>query len=389
MRLTVPEPQIKLYETGFQGIDLLDRSATGKQLSDLVERIDDPMVIAVDGAWGSGKSVFLKCWVGAHSHENGGSAQTVYFDAFRNDYLDDPLLGLISVIAERFEEKGEKPKVIERIRNSGAALVKPSVRIGLAAATAGLSEILGPILDSVAEKGASELGSKLNDVWSEQQDRKAQMEAFRQSLVDLTKDADGDPRRLVIAIDELDRCRPDYALSVLEVIKHFFDVDGVHFVLGVNLDELANSVRARYGAGTDAGQYLQKFVTLTMRLPESSEHPRTPREKVLDYFKQIEGSMSLDSQFCEVVRTYLSRSPLNQIVTLRTIDRIATQMALVETPQGGFRRWVIGYQYLTAGLVIMKAVYPQAYGKALDGTFQETDITECFGSVDKSAVPPD
>ncbi|WP_333848286.1 P-loop NTPase fold protein, partial [Phaeobacter italicus] len=66
MRLTVPEPKIDLYNDGFADHDQLDRKATGDKLSDLVERIDDPMVIALDGAWGSGKSFFLKCWVGEH-----------------------------------------------------------------------------------------------------------------------------------------------------------------------------------------------------------------------------------------------------------------------------------------------------------------------------------
>lgn len=68
MRLTVPETKIELYKDGFKpgDLDQLNRKPTGDNLSDLVERIDDPLVIALDGAWGSGKSFFLKCWVGEH-----------------------------------------------------------------------------------------------------------------------------------------------------------------------------------------------------------------------------------------------------------------------------------------------------------------------------------
>ena len=70
-RITVPEPQIDLYNDGFEDGPRSTRPAgskaeTGKKLSDLVERIDEPLVIALDGAWGSGKSHFLKCWVGEH-----------------------------------------------------------------------------------------------------------------------------------------------------------------------------------------------------------------------------------------------------------------------------------------------------------------------------------
>ena len=78
------------------------------------------------------------------------------------------------------------------------------------------------------------------------------MYAFRLTLEELTKPDDAKPIKLVIVVDELDRCRPDYALSLLEIIKHFFNVEGVHFVLGVNLSELQNIVRARYGRNIKA-----------------------------------------------------------------------------------------------------------------------------------------
>ncbi len=76
MRLTMPAPKIKLYKDGFAGHDKLGREKTGHRLSELVERIDDPLVIALDGAWGSGKSLFLKCWVGEHLKRD-GNCQTV------------------------------------------------------------------------------------------------------------------------------------------------------------------------------------------------------------------------------------------------------------------------------------------------------------------------
>jgi hypothetical protein len=53
----------------------------------------------------------------------------------------------------------------------------------------------------------------------------------------------------------------------LELIKHFFDVPHVHFVLGTNMQELQNSVSARYGAGIDAGLHLQKFFIVKIRSP--------------------------------------------------------------------------------------------------------------------------
>ena len=70
----------------------------GKKLTDLVDRIDQPLVIALDGEWGSGKSHFLKLWTGAHQNgELGGKAKVIYFDAFEHDYLDDPGLSRLEI----------------------------------------------------------------------------------------------------------------------------------------------------------------------------------------------------------------------------------------------------------------------------------------------------
>ena len=101
MKYLPPEPKINLYNQGFEPDDFLGRAQTGRQLSELVEKIDDPFVLALDGVWGGGKSHFLKCWVGAHKLENDGIATTVYIDAFQHDFLEEPLIALTSAISSR------------------------------------------------------------------------------------------------------------------------------------------------------------------------------------------------------------------------------------------------------------------------------------------------
>ena len=71
-----------------------------------------------------------------------------------------------------------------------------------------------------------------------------------------------------MVIDELDRCRPSYAVELLEVVKHLFGVDRIVFVLAINRSELAHSVRALYGSGFDAENYLRRFFDVDFRLPE-------------------------------------------------------------------------------------------------------------------------
>jgi hypothetical protein len=139
-------------------------------------------------------------------------------------------------------------------------------------------------MDAVTKGTEKELANAADDFWKRETGKRAAMKQFSNALADLTGPEESpadteqpegetvkpEPQKLVIVIDELDRCRPDYALALLEIIKHFFAVPHVHFVLDVNLHELENSVKVRYGAEINAGLYLQKFVTLTMALPNKS-----------------------------------------------------------------------------------------------------------------------
>lgn len=73
--------------------------------------------------------------------------------------------------------------------------------------------------------------------------------------------------KLVIFIDELDRCNPQFAIKLLERIKHFFDNDKFIFVFSTNLNELQYTVKKFYGEGIDGYLYLDKFFDLQFTLP--------------------------------------------------------------------------------------------------------------------------
>ena len=73
---------------------------------------------------------------------------------------------------------------------------------------------------------------------------------------------------IVIFVDELDRCRPDFAISMMESIKHIFDVENVRFVLVTNSDQLRASINHCYGAAIEAQRYLDKFIGFSFALPD-------------------------------------------------------------------------------------------------------------------------
>lgn len=378
MKLFPPQGNFKIYEEGFGTEDLLGRQSVGRRLSELVEKIEDPMVVALDGPWGSGKSHFLKRWVGAHTIENGGGATTVYFDAFANDFLDDPLIGLTGAIGDRLPAGLERGKW-QAAKQAAFKLVRPALRVGAAVITAGASELVGPVLDAAVEASRKEAEQAAEAFWRREDGRKAAMQQFRASLARLTEPS-GDHAgggRLIVVVDELDRCRPDYALAVLEVIKHFFEVPRVHFVLGVNLDALQHIVRVRYGMGLDAAEYLKRFISLSMSLPDLVVNQRDVRTSI-KYFERSALSMGVDQSIMDEVSHQLKLAAVPSKISLRDIEKILTQVALLPEKKR-IEDYYGGWKILIISLTLFKAVRPNLFDLAIRGSISIESVDKFYG----------
>ena len=88
---------------------------------------------------------------------------------------------------------------------------------------------------------------------------------------------------MVFFVDELDRCRPTYAVELLERIKHLFEVDNIVFVLALSTGQLESSIRSLYGDGLDAPGYLRRFIDLEypLREPAADVYSRTLFEALI------------------------------------------------------------------------------------------------------------
>lgn len=99
---------------------------------------------------------------------------------------------------------------------------------------------------------------------------------------------------MVIILDELDRCRPSFALSLMEKVKHVFDMKDVVFIFSTNVDQLEAMVKKQYGHSIDASNYLSKFFSFTIKLP--TEIQFSSRDTLLNSFYLFK-SMSKDFTF--------------------------------------------------------------------------------------------
>lgn len=366
------DPKIDIGTDGFAGKDLLGRTEFGQRLTDLVDRIEQPLVIALDGEWGSGKSHFLKLWTGAHKKELGGKAEVIYFDAFEHDFLDDPLVSLIGRLADDAAPRTWSAAAVEKLKKSAFPLVKIVSRVGLAVATFGATEMAKPAVDVAIAKISETTDEAIGQFWENEASRIKAMQGFRAALESLTKNADGTTQKIVFIIDELDRCRPDYALQMLEIIKHFFAVPNVHFVLGANLRELENSVKARYGADINARKYLQKFIHLQMELSNKTTNGDSHAIKL---FKVGCAQLDMPNDYGATIASRLALIEVSSPVTLRDAQRLLMNFALVPPRLHQAHNWI----WLSCiSALFMKVLSPRKYQMLRSGSLVFQDIEEFF-----------
>jgi hypothetical protein len=254
-------------DTAFSN-DKLDRKRLAEQLTGYLERLNDGLVLAIDAPWGEGKTWFGKNW---NKHLQDLGYKTIYIDAFEQDYIEDPFVLLSSEILELIEEDSLQ----NSLKKNSIAVTKALLpTMGKIAINAGGKFLLGTTnisdeIREVTESGTShfaELASSFieDNLESYSQDKVA-MKEFKKNLTDF---ANMQYKPIVIFIDELDRCKPDFAVNVIERVKHFFDVPNVIFVLLLNREQLEKAVKGVYGLETDASAYLGKFVNFFFTLPK-------------------------------------------------------------------------------------------------------------------------
>ena len=384
MKVVPPEPAVNLYTEGFEQQDILQRKKTGDALSDLLNRIDDPLVVALDGRWGTGKTYFLKRWVGEHQN-----ATTIYFDAFAHDYISDPLPALVSVLADR-TPVDDKDK-LNKLKKAAFQLTRFGLRAGLAAATYGATEVMSGPGDAVAKTLSSEADSAFQKYWAREKDRRDAMEDFKEAIKAIARPADVGHNGVVFVIDELDRCRPDYALEVLEVIKHLFTVPHLHFVLGVNLTALEDMVRSKYGPTIEAHRYLGKFIQVKLELPDEFDDDSNRKTTMLAYLDHLVRQMEIPDRISDPMRKQIEIVGRANHFSLRDIGSIVSSVSLasdevVRNPNN--TTFLQGWIEVMNTLIISRIVRPDLHPKFLDAAVTPEDLKSYLGTNREELTPP-
>ena len=243
--------------------DLLDRKKTAEILTDVVRSFEGPGVVALDAAWGTGKTTFLNMWV---QHLRNSKFTVVKFNAWKTDFATDPFLALSTELQNDLDGTGTSSDVMERFKECSRRVLLHGLPDVVRLVSSGVP-ILGPVGGKITE---SVIETFTESRVSSYGKTKEAIDDFRKALEAIALEAfngsDGLP--LVVVVDELDRCRPTYAVELLETAKHVFSVDHVVFVLAINRRELSHSVRSLYGREFNADLYLRRFFDAEVSLPE-------------------------------------------------------------------------------------------------------------------------
>lgn len=251
--------------------DRLERTETADRLTHLLERVKPPFVLSIDAKYGNGKTTFIQMW-SAHLKRKG--FRSLCFNAWEADFASDPLVAFIGEIdreIDRLISGAESPKELKqswkKVKDIGAYLVRRAVPVGVKLATAGALD-----LDKFTEESIAKWAESVAREQIEKYDStKSKISEFKDRLAKFIKSLDKGQKvpvfPLVFFVDELDRCRPTYAIELLERIKHFFGIEEIVFVLAMDKAQLSSSIQAVYGRGIDVDGYLRRFIDLEYRLP--------------------------------------------------------------------------------------------------------------------------
>ncbi|PHS23988.1 MAG: hypothetical protein COA84_10255, partial [Robiginitomaculum sp.] len=387
MRLFPAELEIEDNEGFSEEKDIFQREKIGNGLTNILTSVSDPCVVAVDGSWGSGKSVFLKMWAGELRNDG---IPVIYFDAFKNDYFDDAFIAIVGeIINLAIKQSGEKSSADE-FKSKALAVFKIFALAGskklIEHATFGVigDEEVKDITDAITEtKG---LEKQFDEILKSYGNSHDVLEAFKKTLSDLPEvlgegeegeeASDKNKKPLIIIIDELDRCRPDFALQILERIKHLFSVPNVHFVLGVHLEQLENSVKYAYGGGIDAHTYLQKFIHFTVAL--TTNNFRYREMEYATYMEHIIGQFDFntaDKEFINIAKEMILKASERESLSFRTIERLLTKICILTR----YSRVRNHQNHLVSGLCILNVTNPGLFKKAKAGGLQFSEVEKALG----------
>ena len=328
------------------GDDVLGRHQAAELLTKLISNETGPLVIGLDGHWGTGKTFLLTRWQKDLEKEG---FNAIYFNAWEDDFCDDPLVAIIGQLSGSFQEEGFG-EILGNIIEKAKPLLIPTV-LG----------ILNKTTEVIPEELLKNLRDSSLDEYAEQIKNKKELKKHLKKLANKVKEETEHP--LIFIIDELDRCRPTFAIELLERVKHIFDIPNMIFVFGVNRSELYSALQSIYGK-IDASVYFRRFFDMEFSLPEMDSEPFCKhlinKYKLEKFFSELSENAKHNihrDEFTDISEFF----PIfcNQMgLSLRDIDYCVRSIVFVAK---NIKEKHYMYPYLISVLIVLRLKNPNLY----------------------------
>ena len=242
--------------------DSLNRGNFVKRIIEIIDTLatqKESMCYAIKGSWGVGKTHVLDIiekelfneWRQADAKDK---YVLFHYNAWEYDYYDEPLFAMVTSMSESLEKETNiiSKEIIAAFKN----IFKTIVNVVDATTKIGVSSFLP------SEKGISK------DAEAQILDSNHYLNKTMKKLKDGLKE-ESNNITIIVVVDELDRCLPEYAIKVLERLHHIFgDMKNTQVILSVDYDQLENTVKTIFGKNTSTQRYLSKFINFSITLDE-------------------------------------------------------------------------------------------------------------------------
>lgn len=273
-KVKIKRSYAKNWFPSFNEWDLFWRKWFWESLINLIDNSDnESLVISINAPWWEWKTYFLQQWK-ILLEEN--SKKVIFFDSFKSDYIDDPFTALLGEVMKTFQDE---QTTYESIKQKWVNVAKSLLPLAWKVwARFVLWWDISSVDDKIEEIIEWDIAEWIHNSLKEYIKQGSTIDGFKKALEEGIKKH----WKIIFIIDELDRCRPDFALRLLERIKHFFDIPWLYFVLGINKNQLLSYINKIYG-NIDCSNYLQKFIDVETILPVKNNAHEKNVEKYLKH----------------------------------------------------------------------------------------------------------
>ncbi|MDK0684670.1 P-loop NTPase fold protein [Clostridium perfringens] len=369
--MSISEQKLYTFEE-----DMYNRRIIAENLTKIIASQNNSIVISLDSEWGTGKTTFVTMWKNMlDSDENYNSKfKTLYFNAWENDYIKDPLLAIFSEMEKQIhEEDSDFEKNLNKVKSKLKPFGKAVVSTGVKLVTAGILNLDGINLGNFNEQELIKLSEKLGELSIKEISVDKTIRAkFKEEMSSYQKEID---KKIIFFIDELDRCRPTFAIELLEVIKHLFNIENIIFILSIDKEQLSHSVTTIYGQGADTLGYLRRFFDLDYKLPKINLEAYINNKNII-----------FENKYNTILfQTFIKEIFINEKFSLRDIDKAYYYIGLLIPLIEEFNKkceynqtYIAVISYLYATLIAIKIKKPNLYKQVIDKEYDVKNIVNEF-----------